>query len=527
MVETLIIGLDAADWSIVENLRSQGELPAIGEILSCGAGGPLTSTIPPMTPAAWTSIATGVNPGKHGMFDFLEVQDDPTRIVPTDYTQNAYPELWRLFDHFELDVGVLNFPLVYPPSDAAQFFVSGIPASTSDEIAKPESVRDTLNQHEFRLYPRVDPEKGAEDYYDAVGKVTESQCRCALDLLEEYDLDVFMTVFMGLDWIQHYLWDTKIDGRNAVEQFYLEMDDIVSRLNSATGEDSNVVLLSDHGAGPIKGELHLNSWLEKQGYLARQDNSRVLDKVASNLLQYLWTVAVMLPDNVKRVVKQSDHASLLDEVKQRAYVGQYGIEKDIDWDSTAAFSYGYMGKVEMNEGADISLIGADGDTFDEVRRNLISDLQSLTDPETGRSIVSAVKNKVELYEGEMTEKAPDFQLEIDNWEYMVYGDFGDSWFHPPENRIADHRGEGIFAMSGPGVREADRYTLDAVDIAPTLLALHGLPVLREMDGESAAPIIVAEPSSERVALDEIHIDDYETTGHGDEVRNRLEDLGYI
>ncbi len=70
-MKTLIIGLDAFDPSFFENLYEQGKLPNLGSFLGKGGYARFQVSNPPQSEVSWTSIATGLNPGEHGMFDFV------------------------------------------------------------------------------------------------------------------------------------------------------------------------------------------------------------------------------------------------------------------------------------------------------------------------------------------------------------------------------------------------------------------------------------------------------------------------
>ncbi|PYL64247.1 MAG: phosphodiesterase, partial [Verrucomicrobia bacterium] len=70
----MIIGLDAATWDLVGPWAAKGYLPNLSKLVDEGVSGKLQSAIPPLTPPAWTSFMTGQNPGKHGIFHFLEKQ---------------------------------------------------------------------------------------------------------------------------------------------------------------------------------------------------------------------------------------------------------------------------------------------------------------------------------------------------------------------------------------------------------------------------------------------------------------------
>ena len=67
----LVIGLDGGTWDLLMPLAKQGFLPILHELVVGGSYGELESTIPPITGSAWVSFATGKNPGKTGVYDFL------------------------------------------------------------------------------------------------------------------------------------------------------------------------------------------------------------------------------------------------------------------------------------------------------------------------------------------------------------------------------------------------------------------------------------------------------------------------
>ncbi|MGH2748837.1 MAG: alkaline phosphatase family protein, partial [Actinomycetota bacterium] len=71
MSKVLLLGLDGMTFSVLGPAFEAGHMPRLQRLLEGGASGILTSTIPPYTPPGWTSIFTGVNPGRHGIFGFM------------------------------------------------------------------------------------------------------------------------------------------------------------------------------------------------------------------------------------------------------------------------------------------------------------------------------------------------------------------------------------------------------------------------------------------------------------------------
>ena len=78
--KVIVIGLDGLDPGIVDAMLGRGELPNLAVIRKSGSYSRLATTYPAQTPVAWSSFATGVNPGMHGIFDFIS--RDPQTYLP-------------------------------------------------------------------------------------------------------------------------------------------------------------------------------------------------------------------------------------------------------------------------------------------------------------------------------------------------------------------------------------------------------------------------------------------------------------
>src|SRR5260370_7193765 len=67
----VILGLDGLDHGLTTKMLAEGQLPHLAALRDQGCFKPLASTLPPISPVAWSSSQTGTNPGKHNIFDFL------------------------------------------------------------------------------------------------------------------------------------------------------------------------------------------------------------------------------------------------------------------------------------------------------------------------------------------------------------------------------------------------------------------------------------------------------------------------
>lgn len=94
MTRTLIIGLDGATWDVIKPLAEEGGLPTFKKLMEEGVWSDLESTIPPITVPAWFSLSTGMNPGKIGLFDFINRKDNSYKLYPTSSHDFQGKAIW-------------------------------------------------------------------------------------------------------------------------------------------------------------------------------------------------------------------------------------------------------------------------------------------------------------------------------------------------------------------------------------------------------------------------------------------------
>ncbi|MEM7050838.1 MAG: alkaline phosphatase family protein [Acidobacteriota bacterium] len=105
--KVVILGFDGADAAMAEQWMDAGELPNLAALRDQGTFSPLRSTIPSQTPVSWSTFATGLNPGRHSIFDFLKRDTETYRpsFAAFDETREAF--LWG--ERNGLMVGLLGF----------------------------------------------------------------------------------------------------------------------------------------------------------------------------------------------------------------------------------------------------------------------------------------------------------------------------------------------------------------------------------------------------------------------------------
>jgi Type I phosphodiesterase / nucleotide pyrophosphatase len=149
MDRLLIIGLDGATFDVITPWAQEGKLPNLRKLLENGAHGALKSTIPPMSPPAWTSFMTGKNPGKHGVFDFTARKPYSYDIEFVNARWRRAETIWKIMSEEGKRICVLGVPFTYPPEAVNGVMISGIDTPATGGIADATAFHPKALYHEI------------------------------------------------------------------------------------------------------------------------------------------------------------------------------------------------------------------------------------------------------------------------------------------------------------------------------------------------------------------------------------------
>ena len=138
--KVIVVGLDGFEPKIAEPLLASGALPNLARLRAQGGYSRIATTYPAQTPVAWSTFATGVNPGGHGIFDFI--RRDPKTYLP-DFSLNRYEQknaftppkavnlrrgtpLWELLSAAGIESTIVRCPCTFPPDDIRGRMLSGM-----------------------------------------------------------------------------------------------------------------------------------------------------------------------------------------------------------------------------------------------------------------------------------------------------------------------------------------------------------------------------------------------------------------
>lgn len=532
----LVIGLDGATFKVLLPMVKAGRLPSLAKLMERGAWGTLRTIIPAITPPAWTSFYTGRNPGKHGIYNFTignPGEYENHRLVNTRDVR--CPTLWDELGAAGKQVGVMNVPMSYPVWNVNGFMISCLYTPRSIGVAThPPELAQQLGDYQTteRLRIKVPPhhpeyKAQAKAFLDEIEHVIELHTRTALKLMETKPWDLFALVYMTTDRAQHFFWrylsdesptfqrDPEIAAQ--VQLVYEKLDAAVGKLVEAAGLQTTTIVVSDHGFGPdMKRAVQLHSFFQARGWLVRDS---------------LW--------RIKQLVKRTK-SKLSGTERRYSFDKKAGV---ILWKRTQAWAETLGPRVL---GVRINRVGAYREgivsdaEYSKLREEIRSALLTLKDSD-GTAILRDVKLREEVFSGSQAAMAPDLVGYL-NYHFVLNKRTGKDLqtrelVTDNKDRIRDgnHDPDGIYIAAGPAIKAADNGpTQSILSIAPTILALFGLPVPADMDGEvatdlltpeflSAHPVrkggagVAAASKSETVYSDKDE----------EEIRERLENLGYL
>ncbi len=566
-MKILVLGLDGATWDLLNPLLNDGLLPNLARLREQGSSGSLHSVFPPLSPVAWTAVMTGKNSGKHGIFEFMEYGHHPlcgrvnsSRAIKSDL-------LWETAGRYGKKTVAGGVPLSYPPRPSERFpgfflgdFLS--PANAADFASDPLIFAE-LEQKVGRYQPwstsihdggneavvLADLQAFLEQHLDAVRF-----------LMNRCEWDLFIFDLMATDRFQHELWhawdlthraargrERELEAlRPKLIEFWQTLDRGVGSIAADLPPDASLLLISDHGFGPIEHYVNFNVWLLEHNFIMLEDSFYVKQKYwfyrHGATPEWIYGVMSRLGLGNHRVARfRGKQEGLMDRLGESLFLSR----RHIDWSRTRAYAQGNFGQIFLNvKGQQPS-----GCVAPEDVRPLLDDLKAglmaIPHPETGKPLVEHVYERDELYHGPYSGLSPDLTVVLTDWKYRTIGlhDFTtNKVISPAFGPTGDHRLEGILIATGPAFQAgAQPRGAALLDIAPTVLHLLGVPVPDDMDGRVLTELL--QPSLSESA----HLPDDELAlvaaqagavsgvssdgSYSDEqdaaIQQRLADLGYL
>jgi len=476
MSKLLILGLDGATWRVLKRLIQNNELPTIKSLVENGVHAELESTFPPKTGPAWLSMATGKNPGKTGVFDFLTKKDDDVSygvVNSSHFRENG--SYWDILNDHGYRTYLLNHPMLYPFYDIEGVIVGGMGLPDDADITYPKDLEEKLHEITNSYWTRVDwhssEYEDKQKFIKDLKTLIEKQSKAVEYFLED-DWNLFLHVNSATDYLQHVMME---DWENSSSKFHEDFIDIwklVDKkikiiLNKFDDDDVNVFIVSDHGFGLLEKKFNLGRLLYEHGLVKKTNFSDSKKSIKEKLnLIYKKTPFSKYIDV---------HNSKISKVFEKLFNIKPGISPDIEREESKVIP-----TITSKGSAGIHINRDKGD-YEEIKLSVIN---CIKEAEKKYDLNIKIYEADDLYHGEKIDLAPDLFLENKNPKIAFHAsNLNGDMFSESLNRTGDHRMEGIFIASGPDIEHIEEMKdYKIYDIAPTILHYYGISIPEDVDG---------------------------------------------
>ena len=280
----VLIGLDGTPYTLVRRFIEDGTMPRMAELVRRGTLLQMDTAIPDISSVAWTSFMTGANPGRHGIYGFLDLQPNSYKIYFPNSRHIQGTTLWEAAGSAGRRSIVINVPSTYPAQPINGILVSGFVAIDLNKATYPPEFVPKLRELDYRI--DVDARK-VQQSHDAlmedILKTLERRVETLLYLYDNEQWDLFIGVITSTDRLQHFFWDAVEDVNNKYHSAFLDYYRRVDNFLGQVGErlrDETFFIMSDHGFTGITKQVYLNRWLVDNDYLKLKENARTIEEIA-------------------------------------------------------------------------------------------------------------------------------------------------------------------------------------------------------------------------------------------------------
>ncbi len=429
--KVVVLGIDGVPCSLLKRFINEGIMPNLAKLTEKGTLTDMTASIPEVSSTSWSTFMTGVNPGKHGIYGFMELQKDSYGWRFPNSNDVKSDTLWDIAGRNDLKSIVLNVPSTYPAKEIKGIITAGFVALDLKKATYPVSAYEYLKSIGYKMDVNA---RKAQESSEALAAEIESafeiRKKAILHFMDNSEWDLFISVITETDRLHHYLWRALTDEGHTQHEFFIDfyrkLDSFIGEMYERAGDNVPFIMMSDHGFTQIKKEIYLNAWLREKGYLKFSKD---------------------IPESMEDMHEESKVFAL---DPSRIYIHL---------------------KDRYPKGC------VDSSDYESLRQKLKEELMDLT--VDGEKVIKAVMFKEELYSGEFFDVAPDLVL-LSNDGYDLKGAINKKQVSGMGFLTGGHtRDNAVFYIN----RIVNNKEINIVDVGPTILSLLNIKQ-SNLDGNS-------------------------------------------
>jgi len=399
----MVIGIDGLAHELAHHFSEAGITPNLKRwIRKCGLK-KTQAPMPEVSSVSWTSFMTGLNPGGHGIYGFMELNPANYSYIFPSFRQLPVPAVWETIAQKGKRSVIMNLPGTYPVRPINGVLVSGFVAVDLENAVFPPKMLRTLEKMNYKV--DVDAETAATDktlFLEKLNQMLDMRFQLYKKLEKNQDWDLFFFIMTGTDRLHHFFYnavdDTLDPYYRSFRDYYRRVDEIVGEVTaSAERKGIPFIILSDHGFVQIKKEVYLSQYLKEWGYLDLShpkpaDLTTITEKTRAFVLDPSRIYLHKEGKYRRGTVKKEDAGVLLEELKARLL----GLEID------------------------------------------------------GEKVLKNVFVKEEIYEGQFLENAPDLVL-LSNYGFDLKSGITKTGFHDKTHFEGMHSQDNAFLIDACGL----------------------------------------------------------------------------
>jgi predicted AlkP superfamily phosphohydrolase/phosphomutase len=497
----LVIGLDAAEATLVEQWAAEGAMPAFAGLMERSGPVRLGNPLETLPGAIWPEITTGISGGTLARFYHSQKlhtgEAGPRRIEASEVDPSQ--SYWAIASAGGRRIAAVDQvqSIVAPGLNGVQVMELGVHDRSFVTASDPPELLDEIRRR-FGEYPiescdsaHGNDEAGYLRFVDDLLRGVALKQDLCLDLLGRETWDLFTCTFAETHCAGHQLWhfldprDRKHDPnanprlKGAIREVYQRVDEAVGSLIEAAGPDAHVLVFTSHGMGLYLGGYQLlPEILIRLGYgSGGGSTARVRSRLPKGVRSFLRRV---VPGTARRRLQQA--------------AGTLPLPLSSPQTRAVTIINNRCGAIRLNiAGREPNGSVQPGAEAEAMLTDLRNELLALEDPKTGERIVKRVQTAEEAFGEDHSVDLPDlivvFRTDLGPIEECRSERVGHIRIplggNPNLPRTGDHTVESRLWAVGPAFADvALPEDSNVLDIAPTILALLDVPVPDHIDGKA-------------------------------------------
>jgi predicted AlkP superfamily phosphohydrolase/phosphomutase len=270
--KVFILGLDGVPCSLLQRFVQEGIMPNLSRVIETGTLLDMDASLPEVSSTSWATFMTGVNPARHGIYGFMDLEPGSYRFYFPNFHHIKSNTFWDILGREGKRSIVLNIPSTYPAKPLNGILTAGFVAIDLQKATYPQSAYEYLKSIDYRM--DVEAEKATESLEalaEDIDYTFKKRKEAFLHFLRTESWDLFVASITETDRLHHFLWTALENNNHPLHSFFInfyrQLDGLIADFSEIVGRDTGFFIVSDHGFTGIKHEIYLNTYLRQKGYL--------------------------------------------------------------------------------------------------------------------------------------------------------------------------------------------------------------------------------------------------------------------